>query len=94
MCQTNAPIINKSRGSVLLHTSPVIGTELPAQASWPRGWGHVFATEEGLFYFFKRDAECFCHSLAVGRVGLQAVTDVADLDEFGSIAHSPGSVLE
>ncbi len=41
-----------------------------------------------------RDAQRFGHAFAVGRVGLQAVADVADLDLLRSIAHGTGGVLE
>ena len=47
-----------------------------------------------LLDFIERDTERICHTLAISRIGLQAVADVADLDEFGRIAHGAGGILE
>src|SRR4030066_133272 len=45
-------------------------------------------------HFGKRDPQRVRHPLAVRRIGLQAVADVADLDLLGSVAHGPCSVCE
>jgi hypothetical protein len=39
-----------------------------------------------LHYFIERNTECVCHSLALSRNSFQAITDVADLDEFRGVA--------
>jgi hypothetical protein len=43
-------------------------------------------------YFPQRDYKCFSNSFAISRISFQTVTDVSNLDLFGSIAHSTGSV--
>ena len=44
--------------------------------------------------FTQRDAQRLCHTLSIGRVGLHAVADVADLDLLGRIAHGASRVFE
>src|SRR3990172_5115563 len=46
----------------------------------------------GFRHFGKRHPQRVCHPLAVRRIGLQAVADVADLDLLGSVAHGAGGV--
>jgi len=41
-----------------------------------------------------RDAQCVSPALTVGRIGLHAVANVADLDLLGCIAHGAGGVFE
>ncbi len=41
----------------------------------------------------KRNTQGLCHPLAVGRIGLQAVADVTDLDHLRRIAHRPPCVF-
>jgi len=48
----------------------------------------------GLLHAIERDAERIRDALPVGRIGLQAVCDVPDLDEFGRISHGARGVLE
>jgi hypothetical protein len=47
-----------------------------------------------LLDFIQRNTQRTCYALAISRVGLQAVPNVANLDEFRCIAHGPGGVLE
>ena len=44
--------------------------------------------------FAQRDAQGLSHPFAIGRVRLQAVSDVAELDLLGRIAHGAGSVFK
>ena len=43
-------------------------------------------------HFAKRDAQCFGHTLAVGRVGLQAVAYMPQFDLPGGITHCTSGV--
>ena len=42
----------------------------------------------------QREAQCPGYSFAIGRSGLEAVADVADLDFLRGITHGTGSVAE
>jgi len=46
----------------------------------------------GFRHFGKRDSQRVRHPFTVGRIGLQAVADVAYLDLLGRVAHGAGGV--